>query len=79
MTWVWGWKYGKRLYAILALIPGLNFVMAFVFGAKGNEWAWEHRSWPDVESFREEQRDWVRWGLGIWAISAPIAAYKLLT
>jgi hypothetical protein len=60
------------------LIPGLNVVMAFVFGYKGNSWAREFREWPNEEAFRQEQRDWVAWGLAIWLVALVIGAVKLL-
>jgi hypothetical protein len=62
LTWIWG-IFNSTYIALLALIPGVNLIMAFVLGAKGNEWAWRNRRWESVERFRRVQRNWAVAGL----------------
>jgi len=33
-------------------------IMPFILGIKGNEWAWEKRTWTDVHEFRRFQKRW---------------------
>jgi hypothetical protein len=35
--------------------------MAFVLGARGNEWAWQNKRWESVEHFLRVQRAWANW------------------
>lgn len=82
--WNWGAFFFGALWGIcnsvwislLALIPGLNLVMFFVLGAKGNEWAWQSKRWDSVEHFRKTQRSWRNWGIGILLVG--IVFYFLL-
>jgi Cytochrome oxidase complex assembly protein 1 len=65
LNWIWGIGNATPI-ALLALIPGVGFVMMFVLGAKGSEWAWRNRRWNSVEDFRAAQR--------IWAICGALVA-----
>lgn len=66
LTWIWG--LGNRTpIALLALIPGVNFVMMIVLGAKGTQWAWQNDTWKGVEHFRSTQRHWAIAGVIVWA------------
>jgi hypothetical protein len=57
LNWIWG--LGNRTYiALLMFVPFVNFVMFFVLGAKGNEWAWRNKTWESVEHFKQVQRKW---------------------
>lgn len=47
----------------LCLIPGLGFLMPFLFLFKGNEWAWQHRFWDSPEHFKRVQSVWAWAGL----------------
>ena len=58
-TWLWG-MFNNTWIALLALIPLVGFVMIFVLGFKGSEWAWRNKRWESVEQFRRVQR---RWGI----------------
>ena len=40
--------------------------MAFVLGAKGNEWAWKNNTWASIEHFKKTQSTWAKWGMGIY-------------
>jgi len=51
--------------ALLTVIPFVGFVMIFVLGAKGNEWAWRNKGWESIESFQRTQRAWMYWGIGL--------------
>lgn len=62
LTWIWGIG-NNVLIALLMFVPLLNIVMWFVLGAKGNEWAWQHKRWDSVEHFRRVQRAWTKWGV----------------
>lgn len=63
LNWVWG--LGNNTWiALLMFVPGVNLVMPFVLGAKGNQWAWENNTWRDVEHFKRTQRIWGWAGFG---------------
>ncbi len=62
LSWIWGIANGTYI-ALLTLIPYVGFVMVFVLGAKGNEWAWRNKRWQSVEHFRRVQRGWAIAGL----------------
>ncbi len=65
LTWIWGICNGTLL-SLLSLIPGIHFIMMFVLGFKGNEWAWKNKEWESVEQFHHVQRKWAAWAIGIW-------------
>ena len=64
--WSWGafflnviWAIANRTWlGLLMFVPYLWFVMPFVLGYKGREWAWQNRRWESVEQFNRAQRDW---------------------
>jgi hypothetical protein len=72
LTWIWGSKHHVWI-SFLALIPGVNIIMAFILGAKGNEWAWNHDADKDETRFNARQRNWALWGLGAWAVLVVVA------
>ena len=67
LSWVWGLG-NKTFIAFLVFIPPATFVMPFVLGAKGNQWAWANNSWQGSEHFRRVQRLWA-WA-GVVAVTA---------
>ena len=67
MTWIWGLA-NNTYIAFLGLIPLVNIPMAFVLGARGNEWAWRNRRWDSVEHFERVQREIAAWGVLVWAV-----------
>lgn len=75
LNWVWGIAHNTWI-ALLMFVPGVNLVMPFVLGWKGNAWAWRNATWRDVEHFRRSQRLWamVGWGaaLGLPALFAVL-------
>ena len=67
LSWIWG--LGNNTYiALVALIPIVGFVMAFVLGARGNEWAWQNRRWESLAKFKEAQRSWAVYGVLAWVV-----------
>jgi len=66
-TWIWGIANGTYI-AFFALIPYVGFVMPFVLGAKGSEWAWSNKHWQSVEQFRDTQRSWAIAGAVVFGI-----------
>ena len=64
LSWIWGAS-NKVWISLLCLIPYVGFVMVFVLGVKGNEWAWRNKRWDSIEHFQRTQRAWAWWGIGI--------------
>lgn len=63
LNWIWG--IGNHTYvAFLMFVPFVNMGMAFVLGAKGNEWAWRNKRWDSVDHFKRVQRKWGFWSAG---------------
>lgn len=66
--WLWG-IFNRVWISLLTLIPLVSLVMVFVLGAKGNEWAWQKKSWDSVEHFKRTQRRWARAAAVVTALS----------
>ena len=64
LTWIWG--IGNNTWiGLLALLPFLSLIIAFVLGFKGREWAWKNKHWDSIDHFKSIQRKWAIWGLVI--------------
>jgi len=62
LPWIWG--IGNNVWiALLCFIPYVNFIMIFVLGAKGSEWAWQKKRWDSIEHFKDVQKKWAIAGL----------------
>jgi len=80
LGWNWGafflnwiWSIGNSVWiGLLCLVPCIGFVMIFVLGAKGSEWAWQNKRWESVEQFKATQRTWAIIGLVIFLISVVL-------
>jgi len=78
--WNWGafllgviWGAGNNVWwSLLTFIPYFDIIWIFVMGAKGNEWAWRSKKWDSIEHFKNTQKKWRNWGIGICAIIALI-------
>ena len=62
LTWIWGIG-NSVLLALLAFVPFVGWVMPFVLGIKGREWAWQAKHWDSVEQFNKTQKTWGMVGL----------------
>lgn len=78
LTWIWGignsvWI---SLIILLSFIPIVGWIAALVvwimLGAKGNEWAWQHRKFESVEQFKAVQQAWTKWAVGIFLVSVGL-------
>lgn len=65
LNWIWG-LFNNTFIALLCFVPCVGWVMPFVLGVKGNEWAWRNKKWESVESFKIAQRRWAWGGLGVF-------------
>jgi len=74
LNWIWGIANSVWI-AFLVFVPLLGLVWIFVLGAKGNEWAWQHKKWDSIEHFRKTQKTWAKVGLIVFL--AVIALYIL--
>lgn len=78
--WSWGafllnfiWAIGNKTWiGLLAFIPFLGWIMAFVLGFKGREWAWKNKEWDSVEHFNRVQKKWSYWGVVILIIELVV-------
>ena len=67
-AFIFGWFWAvcnKTWIGLLALLPGVGFIMHIVLGFKGREWAWQNDQWDSVEHFQKVQRRWSQWGIGL--------------
>jgi hypothetical protein len=89
MTWIW--SIGMQFWLGLLVIPAV-FVLSFIpligpianigamifFGIKGNEWAWQHRRWDSAQQFRDTQRVWMYWGIGLFILGVVLAIFAFV-
>jgi len=78
LTWIWG--LGNNVFiSLLTLIPVVGFIMPFILGFKGNEWAWKNKRWNSIEHFNIVQRKWAIAGILVWSLSLIIGLLALLS
>lgn len=74
--WSWGafifswiWAIGNKSWVgLFALVPYIGFIMSFVLGFKGREWAWRNKRWESIEHFQRVQRKWSLWSFAFLVI-----------
>jgi hypothetical protein len=80
--WNWGafilapvWALANNLekWAILTFIPGINVIVMFYLGFKGNKLAYHKSKLDKVEDFMTVQHKWSIWGVRIFWILLAIA------
>lgn len=63
----WVWAIGNKTWiGLLVLVPYVGFIMSFVLGFKGREWAWKNKRWDNYEHFQRVQKRWSFWGVCIF-------------
>jgi hypothetical protein len=70
-AFIFGWFWAicnKTWIGLLALVPGIGFIMHVVLGFKGREWAWQNDNWNSVEHFQKVQRRWSQVAVGLIAL-----------
>ena len=78
--WSWGgfllnwiWAIGNKTWiGLLALIPYVGIIMAFMLGIKGRQWAWENKQWESIDHFLRVQKRWSFWGVALTVVPAAI-------
>lgn len=64
LNWIWGIFHGKYitlLYFVSCLIPVIGpLAISIWFGFEGNKWAWQSRTWQNLEDFNRSQQNWVK-------------------
>jgi len=73
LTWIWGIS-NKVWLSFLGFLPYGGFPMAIILGIFGNEWAWRNRKFKDIAEFKEVQKIWASWGIGVLIASAVMTA-----
>jgi len=74
----WVWSISNRVWiGLLSVIPFVGFIMVFVLGVKGREWAWKSRQWESVDQFNRVQKTWSQWGVGLFLFT--LIAFAILT
>lgn len=86
-NWIWAISngiYWPLLLILLNFIPYVGSIAAFglciYLGVKGTEMAWNAKTWPSWESFKETQHRWavaILWVYGISILIAIIASLAL--
>ena len=57
LNWFWA-IFNNTWIGLLVFIPYIGFIMCFVLGFKGREWAWRNKKWQSIEHFKSVQRKW---------------------
>ena len=78
LNWIWGIG-NSTFIALLMFVPLVNIVMMFVLGAKGNEWAWQNRTWRDVAHFKSAQKKWRNAALVLVFVVFPSLFFSLMS
>ena len=53
---------------LLCLVPYVGIIMSFVLLFKGNEMAWQNRKWNSIQEFKDTQKKWTMWSVGILVV-----------
>ncbi len=62
LSWIWGIGNNVMIALLAFIVPFWNIYL----GLKGNELAWRNKQWESVEHFKQVQKKWAVWGLGLF-------------
>jgi hypothetical protein len=79
LTWIWG--VGNNVWisliSLFGLVPYIGWIvslaMMIILGLRGNEWAWQNKKWDSIEHFKNTQKRWMWWGVGVLAAQIILA------
>ena len=67
------WAIGHSVWiGLLCFVPYAGFIMSIVLGVKGNEWGWQNRKFDSIEQYKQVQKIWIYWGIGLLIVSVII-------
>jgi hypothetical protein len=80
LGWNWGaflltpfWAIAHQVWiGLLCFVPYVGWIMSIVLGIKGSEWAWQNRRFSSAQEFRDVQRAWMLWGVGITLLGVVV-------
>ena len=79
LSWMWALGHERITAAAIILItsfvPFVRWGFKIYFGIKGNELAWTHRRFRDLDEFRSVQRAWMIWGAVAFGLSMLFWAF----
>lgn len=73
LNWIWAIAHSTWI-GLLCFVPYVGVVMQFVLLFKGNEYAWQNRRWDSIEHFKEVQKKWQNWGIGLLVAGVVLGA-----
>ena len=74
LGWIWGIAHNTWL-SLLVFIPYVGWIMSFVLLFKGNEWAWKNRKFSSIQDFKDTEKVWTNWGIGLFILSIVFAIF----
>ena len=74
LSWIWGIGNNVMIALLALIIPFWGIYL----GLKGNELAWRNKQWESVEHFKQVQRKWTMWGLGLLVASLALSCVCVL-
>jgi hypothetical protein len=77
LSWIWGMGNGTWI-AMFVFVPYVGWIMPFLLGLKGNEWAWKNRQWDNIEHFQSVQKKWRKWSFIVYAVATVMFMCFLL-
>ena len=83
-TWIWALCNNLVLYGLIGLVACIftsgfaQLILWFVFGFKGNRWAWEKSKASTFDDFESTQDEWDKWGKLLFIVSIIIAVIAIM-
>lgn len=74
------WAFANKLdgYGVLSCIPGMNIIIMFYLGFKGNVLAFKKSKLKSVQEFNQVQKIWEKWTIFIFAILLMVGLLKMV-
>jgi len=74
----WSAAMNQWLWFALCFVPCVSIVVPFYLGIKGNELAWESRTWASYSHFKSTQDVWNKWGIAIFIIVVILYGIEII-
>jgi len=85
LGWIWAFAHRLPVWGIIGLVaqfvPLGGLAVAIYLGVKGGELAWRNRPFQSLQQFRDTERVWAWWGVGVllfWMVMIGIILIAIL-